>query len=149
MARALRQAWISGKAGEAPVGALVVEAATGRIVSQAGNAPIRLSDPTAHAEILAIRDAGRALGNYRLGGCLLVVTLEPCLMCVGAVIHARLDGVVFGARDPKAGALVSNLDGAALPFANHRPAILEGVLASECGATLSRFFASRRKARNG
>ncbi|MFP5239301.1 MAG: nucleoside deaminase [Acidobacteriota bacterium] len=147
MARALRQAWFAGKAGEDPVGALVIEAATGRILAQACNASIGLNDPTAHAEILAIRQAGQALGNYRLGGCILAVTLEPCLMCVGAVIHARLDGVVFGALDPKAGALVSNLDGAALPFANHRPAVLGGVLAHECGATLSRFFSARRKAR--
>jgi tRNA(adenine34) deaminase len=145
MTRALRQAWLSGKRGEAPVGAVVIEAATGRVLGEAGNGPIGLSDPTAHAEILALRRAGENLENYRLTGTILAVTLEPCLMCLGAMVHARIAGLVFGARDPKAGAVVSNLDGLTLPFLNHRFPVIEGILAGECGATLSRFFAGRRK----
>lgn len=149
MARALRQAWQTGRRGEAPVGAVVLEAATGRILAETGNAPIAQNDPTAHAEILALRQTARTLGNYRLTGCLLAVTLEPCLMCLGAIVHARIGGLVFGARDPKAGAVVSNLDGPALPFLNHRFPVLEGVLARECGLILSRFFAGRRRIKGG
>jgi len=145
MTRALRQAWSAGRSGEAPVGALVLDPVDGRILAEAGNASIARSDPTAHAEILALRAAGQALGNYRLGGAILVVTLEPCLMCLGAMVHARIGGLVFGAFDPKAGAVRSNLDAAALPFLNHRFPVLGGLLEKECGATLTRFFASRRK----
>ena len=145
MTRALKQAWLAGKSGEAPVGAVVIDAASGLVLAEARNSPIGLSDPTAHAEILALRRAGESIGNYRLNGAILAVTLEPCLMCLGAMVHARIGGLIFGARDPKAGAVVSNLDGLALPFLNHRFPVLEGVLAAECGATLSRFFASRRK----
>ena len=147
MTRALKQAWRAGHEGEAPVGAVVVEMATGRILAEARNAPIALHDPTAHAEILALRQAGQALGNYRLNGTILAVTLEPCLMCLGAMVHARIGGLVFGARDAKAGAVVSTLDGLALPFLNHRFPVMEGVLAEECGGTLTRFFAARRKAK--
>ncbi|WP_423747897.1 tRNA adenosine(34) deaminase TadA [Fundidesulfovibrio terrae] len=145
MTRALRQAWLAGRRGEAPIGAVVIEAATGRLLAEACNGPIGASDPTAHAEILALRQAGTALGNYRLNGAILAVTLEPCLMCLGAMVHARIGGLVFGARDAKAGAVVSNLDGPGLAFLNHRFPVLEGVLAEECGATLTRFFAGRRK----
>jgi len=145
MTRALKQAWLAGKSGEAPIGAVVIDAATGRILAEACNGPIAGNDPTAHAEILALRQAGEALGNYRLSGTILAVTLEPCLMCLGAMVHARIGGLVFGARDPKAGAVLSNLDGLNLPFLNHRFPVLEGVLADECGATLSRFFSARRK----
>lgn len=145
MTRALKQAWLAGRRGESPVGAVVVEASTGRILAEACNGPIGSNDPTAHAEILALRQAGQALGNYRLNGAILAVTLEPCMMCVGAMVHARIGGLVFGARDPKAGAVVSNLDPAGLSFLNHRFPVLEGVLAGECGATLTRFFAGRRK----
>jgi len=145
MARALKQAWQAGRRGEAPVGAVVIEIATGRILAEAGNASIARNDPTAHAEILAMRQAGQALGNYRLNGTLLAVTLEPCLMCLGAMVHARIGGLVFGARDPKAGAVVSTLNGLDLPFLNHRIPVMEGVLAGECGQTLTRFFAVRRK----
>lgn len=147
MTRALRQAWRAGRGGEAPVGAVVLEAATGRILAEACNGPIEANDPTAHAEILALRDAGRALGNYRLNGAILAVTLEPCLMCVGAMVHARIGGLVYGAADPKAGAVSSALKGVELPFLNHRFPVLGGVLAAECGATLTRFFAARRKER--
>lgn len=145
MARALRQAWLAGRHGEAPVGAVVIDAASGKLLAEACNSPIGLNDPTAHAEILALRRAGQALGNYRLAGAILAVTLEPCLMCLGAMVHARIGGLVFGARDPKAGAVVSNLDGPALPFLNHRFPVLGGILEDECGATLTRFFAARRK----
>lgn len=149
MTRALKQAWLAGKRGEAPVGAVVIEASTGRVLAEAGNGPIGSNDPTAHAEILALRGAGAAAGNYRLGGTILAVTLEPCLMCVGAMAHARIGGLVFGARDPKAGAVVSNLDGVGLPFLNHRFPVLGGILEDECGATLTRFFAAKRKEKRG
>lgn len=145
MTRALKQAWQAGKRGEAPVGAVVIEMATGRILAEAGNASIAANDPTAHAEILVLRQAGQTLGNYRLNGTILAVTLEPCLMCLGAMVHARIGGLVFGARDAKAGAVVSTMNGLALPFLNHRIAVMEGVLAGECGHTLTRFFAARRK----
>lgn len=147
MTRALKQAWLAGRRGEAPVGAVVVEAATGRLLAEACNGPIGASDPTAHAEILALREAGRALGNYRLNGAILAVTLEPCLMCLGAMVHARIGALVYGAPDPKAGAVASAMQGLALPFLNHRFPVLGGVLAGECGATLTRFFAARRKDR--
>ncbi|MBI4807049.1 MAG: tRNA-specific adenosine deaminase [Desulfovibrio sp.] len=145
MTRALKQAWRAGKSGEAPIGAVVIDAASGKVLAEACNGPIATNDPTAHAEILALRQAGQELGNYRLGGAILAVTLEPCIMCLGAMVHARIGGLVFGARDPKAGAVVSNLDGPNLPFLNHRFPVLEGILAGECGATLSRFFSARRK----
>ena len=144
MTRALSRP-AAGRSGEAPIGAVVIDATSGRVLAEACNSPIRLNDPTAHAEILALRQAGEVLGNYRLSGAILAVTLEPCLMCLGAMVHARIGGLIFGARDLKAGAVVSNLDGLALPFLNHRFPVLEGVLAEECGSTLSRFFASRRK----
>jgi tRNA(adenine34) deaminase len=149
MTRALKQAWLAGKRGEAPIGAVVIEAATGLVLAEAGNGPMGANDPTAHAEILALRRAGEAVGNYRLGGTILAVTLEPCLMCLGAMAHARIGGLVFGAFDAKAGAVVSNLDGVGLPFLNHRFPVLGGVLEGECGATLTRFFASRRKEKRG
>lgn len=145
---ALAEAMQAAKCGEAPVGAVLLSA-KGEVLAGARNESIRLNDPTAHAEILCLRRAGEKLSNYRLTGSILVVTLEPCLMCVGALIHARVAGVVFGAADPKAGALVSNLDGAALPFANHRLWVVPGVLAEECGAALKRFFLQRRKDQSG
>ncbi len=141
---ALREAAHASAHGEAPVGAVLM-APDGNILAGAHNSPISLNDPTAHAEILCLRQAGKKLGNYRLNGCVLAVTLEPCLMCVGALIHARIAGVVFGARDERAGALVSNMDGAALPFANHRMWTVEGVMAEECSTLLKRFFLNRRK----
>jgi len=128
--------------GEVPVGAVVV--IDGEIVGRAHNAPIALNDPTAHAEVLALREAGRKVGNYRLTGATLYVTVEPCAMCCGAVIHARLERVVYGAPDPKAGAVESLhrlLDDRRL---NHRVATQGGVLAEECGAVLRRFFETKR-----
>jgi tRNA(adenine34) deaminase len=144
MARALRQARLAGKRGEVPIGAVVIDGVTGKVLGEAGNSPIGGNDPTAHAEILALREACEAIGNYRLTGALVAVTLEPCLMCVGAMVHARIAGLVFGAADPKAGAVVSRLEGPALPFLNHRFPVRGGVLADQCGAVLTRFFANRR-----
>jgi len=142
MGEALALARAAGARGEVPVGAIVVR--DGAIVGRGGNAPIEASDPTAHAEIAALRDAGRALGNYRLPGCELYVTLEPCAMCAGAIMHARLARVVFGARDPKTGACGSVIDLFAEPRLNHHTRVTGGVRADECGALLSGFFAARR-----
>jgi len=130
------------EAGEVPVGAVVVR--DGLILGRAHNTPVRLADPTAHAEIMALREAGRRLGNYRLPGATLYVTVEPCPMCCGAALHARLARVVYGALDPKAGAVESLyrlLDDARL---NHRVEAAGGVLAEECGAVLRRFFEPKR-----
>ncbi|AGW14170.1 putative CMP/dCMP deaminase zinc-binding protein [Megalodesulfovibrio gigas DSM 1382 = ATCC 19364] len=146
MRLALEQAHQAAAAGEAPVGAVLLDAA-GQVLGTGHNAPIATADPTAHAEILALRAAARACGNYRLPGSVLVCTLEPCVMCLGALVHARVAGVVFGALDAKAGALVSNLPGAALPFFNHRFWTLGGVLGETCGRLLSDFFRTRRLAR--
>ncbi len=128
--------------GEVPVGALVVHA--GAIIGRGGNAPIVANDPTAHAEIGAVRSAGAALGNYRLPDCELFVTLEPCAMCAGAILHARMGRVVFGARDPKTGACGSVIDLFAEPRLNHHTSVRGEVLAVECGKLLSDFFALRR-----
>jgi len=144
MALAFDEACAAAREDETPVGAALV-AADGTVLARAHNQNISLNDPTAHAEILCLRAAGQTLGNHRLTGSILLVTLEPCLMCVGALVHARVAGVVFAAADPKAGALVSNLDVRTLPFLNHRPWILQGVLAEDCGALLKRFFLARRK----
>jgi len=128
--------------GEVPVGAVVV--CDGKVVARGGNAPIERNDPTAHAEITALRAAAAALGNYRLPGCALYVTLEPCAMCAGAVIHTRLNRLVFGARDPKTGACGSVIDLFAEHRLNHHTSVTGEVLAAECGALLSAFFAARR-----
>jgi tRNA(adenine34) deaminase len=128
--------------GEVPVGAVVVH--QDRIIGRGGNAPIAGSDPTAHAEIGALREAARARGNYRLPDCDLYVTLEPCLMCAGAIMHARVRRLVFGARDPKTGACGSVVDVFADVRLNHHTRVTAGVLAAECGALLSAFFAARR-----
>ena len=128
---------------EVPVGALVVTP-EGRLAGAAANTPIGRHDPTAHAEVLALRAAGAALGNYRLPGCVLVVTLEPCLMCVGALVHARVDGVVYGALDAKAGAVVSSLHGLDLPWQEHRPWHMGGMRGQACADLLRDFFAARR-----
>lgn len=129
--------------GEVPVGAVIADAA-GAVIARAANAPIARHDATAHAEMLALRAAGRAFGNYRLPGCVLYVTLEPCVMCVGALVHARLTRIVYGAADPKTGACGSVFDLASTPKMNHRIEVTGGVLAEECGALLKRFFAARR-----
>jgi tRNA(adenine34) deaminase len=142
MREALVEAERGEAAGEVPIGAVVV--ADGAIVGRAHNAPVALSDPTAHAEILALREAARKAGNYRLPGATLYVTVEPCAMCCGAVIHARLARVVYGAPDPKAGAVESLyrlLDDRRM---NHRVATLGGVLAGESAALLRGFFDRRR-----
>jgi tRNA(adenine34) deaminase len=132
--------------GEVPVGALVVR--DGVIVGRGFNSPIGESDPTAHAEIAALRDAGRHLDNYRLPGCELFVTLEPCAMCAGAILHARLARVVYGARDPKTGVHGSVVDLFAVERLNHHTEVLGGVLADECSQMLSSFFAARRAKRD-
>jgi len=129
--------------GEVPVGAVIVDAA-GVPVAHAANAPIATHDPTAHAEILALRAAGRALGNYRLPGCVVYVTLEPCAMCVGALVHARVARIVYAAADPKTGACGSVLDLSSSPKLNHRIEVMGGVLADESAALLKQFFAARR-----
>lgn len=146
MAVAFEEACLAAREGEIPVGAALF-GPEGMLLSRARNRNISLFDPTAHAEVLCLREAGAKLNNHRLPGSVLVVTLEPCLMCVGALLHARVAGVVFAAPDPKAGALTSNLDGANLSFANHRPWIIQGVLAEDCSALLKRFFLARRKER--
>lgn len=129
-------------AGEVPVGAVVVR--EGVIVGRGFNAPISRNDPSAHAEMLALRDAAQQLGNYRLVDCELFVTLEPCLMCAGAIMHARIARVVYGASDPKSGACGSVLDVFAERRLNHHADVVGGVLAEQCGAMLSNFFAMRR-----
>lgn len=128
--------------GEVPVGAVVV--CDGAIVGRGGNAPVARHDPTAHAEITALRDAARTLENYRLPGCELFVTLEPCAMCAGAIFHARIGRVVFGAHDPKSGACGSVIDLFGEARLNHHATCRGGVRATECGALLTTFFAARR-----
>lgn len=128
---------------EVPVGAVVVK--DGAIVGRGYNHPIHAHDPTAHAEIAALRDAAVHLGNYRLGGCDLYVSLEPCIMCAGAIMHARVSRLYFGARDPKTGACGSVSDPFSDPRLNHHTRVYGGVLAAEASALLQRFFAARRK----
>ena len=142
MAAALDEARLAAEAGEVPVGAVIVR--DGVIVSRAHNRTVRDADATAHAESLAIRAANAALGSWRLDGCTLYVTLEPCAMCAGAIVLARLDRVVFGAWDPKAGMAGSVGDLLRHPRLNHRPEVGGGVLEAECGAMLNEFFAARR-----
>jgi tRNA(adenine34) deaminase len=142
MGEALALAGAAARRGEVPVGAVVVK--DGAIIGRGGNAPIEHHDPTAHAEIAALREAGRTLGNYRLPGCELYVTLEPCAMCAGAILHSRISRVVFGASDPKSGACGSVVDLFAEPRLNHHASVSGGVRAGECGALLSAFFAVRR-----
>ena len=134
-----RQAELSG---EVPVGAIVVK--NGTIIGRGSNAPISRHDPSAHAELLALRDAAQHLGNYRLIGCELFVTLEPCVMCVGAIFHARIARVVFGASDLKTGACGSVLNLFNEQRLNHHAEMTAGILAKECGQLLSSFFAARR-----
>jgi tRNA(adenine34) deaminase len=142
MREALALAAEAAAAGEVPVGAVVVK--DGEVLGRGYNRPISSHDPTAHAEIVAMREAAARLGNYRLTGCELYVTLEPCAMCVGAMLHARLARVVFGAKDPKTGACGSVVDLPATEELNHHATFEGGLLAEECGALLKRFFAGRR-----
>ena len=143
MGLALEQARLAAVAGEVPVGAVVVK--DGRVIGAGRNTPVGSHDPTAHAEINALRAAAAALGNYRLDGCELYVTLEPCAMCSGAMLHARLKRLVFGAADPKTGAAGSVVDLFSQAQLNHQTAAVGGVLAQECGALLSEFFRTRRQ----
>jgi len=143
---AVREARKAAQEDEVPVGAVVVR--EGRIIARAHNRPIRLKDPSAHAEILALRRAARKLGNYRLTGCTLYVTIEPCAMCAGAIVQARLRRVVFGASDPKAGASGTVLKVLNHPKLNHQVEIVTGVLAEECAGILREFFRRRRKRLN-
>jgi tRNA(Arg) A34 adenosine deaminase TadA len=143
MRLALESARAAREQGEVPVGA-VIAGADGRLLARGANAPIARHDATAHAEIMALRAAGEALGNYRLPGCTLYVTLEPCVMCVGALVHARVARLVFGAADPKTGACGSVFDLAASPRHNHRLAVQGGVLSAACSELLKDFFAARR-----
>lgn len=144
MRRALMLARRAGEGGEVPVGAVVV--LDGRIVGQGFNRPIRALDPTAHAEVVALRSAAAQVGNYRLTGATLYVTIEPCTMCAGALVHARIERLVFGAREPKAGAVVSTARLLEQPSLNHRVQVEEGLLADEASALLREFFAARRAA---
>ena len=141
MRRALTEARRASEAGEVPVGAVVVS--DGTIVGAGFNQPIGTADPTAHAEIVALRAAGKTLGNYRLSGASLYVTVEPCLMCVGAIVHARIGTVIYGVPDPKGGAIRSILDSSTLAL-NHRFEAEEGVLADECRDLLQAFFRQKR-----
>jgi tRNA(adenine34) deaminase len=143
MTLALAEARRAQAAGEVPVGAVVVVG--GAVVGAGSNQPIGAGDPTAHAEIQAIRQAAAALGNYRLTGSTLYVTIEPCLMCVGAMIHARIGLVVFGAAEPRSGALVSSIRAHETPGLNHRLEMLSGVLEDECRAIIQEFFRERRQ----
>ena len=142
MRRALALAREAEAQGEVPVGAVLVR--DGTIVGQGFNRPISSADPTAHAEVVALRDAAARLGTYRLFGTTLYVTLEPCAMCAGAIVHARVARVVYGARDPKAGAAGSVLGVLQHPALNHRVECTRGVLATECGELLRDFFLARR-----
>lgn len=142
MGLALDLARLAGTAGEVPVGAVVV--LNGEVVGRGWNQPIGRHDPTSHAEIMALRDAAQLLGNYRLPGSSLYVTLEPCAMCAGAIMHARVGRVVFGTRDPKTGVAGSVIDLFAEARLNHHASVVGGILADQCGALLSSFFAARR-----
>jgi tRNA(adenine34) deaminase len=143
MQLAIAEARAAETAGEVPVGAIVVSSG-GEVIGRGNNQVLRTSDPTAHAEIVALREAGRALANYRLTGCTLFCTLEPCAMCAGAMLHARIARLVFATRDPKAGACGSVLSVMNHPALNHRIEIVEGVLGEECSTLLTAFFRARR-----
>ena len=143
MARALAEAEKAVAAGEVPIGAVIMR--DGKLLSAAHNAPRTLHDPTAHAEVLAIREAARILGNERLDGCELWVTLEPCAMCAGAISHARIGRLVFGATDPKGGAVVSGPRFFEQPTCHWKPEVRGGVLAEESATMLQEFFRARRR----
>ncbi|MGY2463585.1 tRNA adenosine(34) deaminase TadA [Vreelandella sulfidaeris] len=143
MHRALDQAHLAADAGEVPVGAVIVDA-QGEIIGAGCNAPVASCDPSGHAEIRALRAAGKHQGNYRLEGCTLFVTLEPCMMCAGAMIHARLSRLVYGAAEPRAGMVESKANLLAQPWFNHQVEISAGVLGPESRKLLKAFFAARR-----
>jgi tRNA(adenine34) deaminase len=142
MRAALDEARRAEEAGEVPIGAVVM--IDGAIVARGFNQPIGSNDPTAHAEIVAIRDAARRVANYRLPGATLYVTIEPCLMCVGALVHARIGTLVYGAAEPKSGAVESMVRGGELPGHNHRFEVVAGVCEAECRALVQAFFKARR-----
>ena len=143
MSLALEEAAKARDAGEVPIGAVV--ALGDEVVGRGFNQPISSADPTAHAEIVAIRDAARRVGNYRLTGATLCVTVEPCLMCVGALVHARIGVLVFGATEPRTGAVVSTVRGAELPGHNHRFDVVSGIREDECRALMQEFFKEKRE----
>ncbi len=143
MQQALEQAQAAAAKDEVPVGAVLVDAA-GELIATGHNQPISASDPSAHAEIVALRAAAQKLGNYRLPGTTLYVTLEPCVMCVGALVQARIGRLVYGATEPKTGAIESAQKLFETGKFNHKPEITAGVLAQECGTLMSRFFANKR-----
>jgi tRNA(adenine34) deaminase len=146
MALALEQARLAGGEGEVPIGAVVV--CDGAVVAHGRNARESAADPTAHAEMIAIREAAARLGRWRLSGCTLYVTLEPCPMCAGALVNARIDRLVYGAADPKAGATGTLYDLSADPRLNHRFEVASGVLEEECSQVLKEFFRDLRDRRN-
>src|SRR5438309_10371081 len=146
MRESLRLAVRAAERGEVPVGALVVK--DGKVIGRGYNAPISAKDPSAHAEIRALRDASRALGNYRLESCSLYVTLEPCAMCAGAIMHARIARLVYGAADPKTGACGSVVDLFSEEKLNHHTTVTSGVLADDAGRLLSEFFSTRRNGKD-
>lgn len=143
MREALALAREGAAAGEVPVGAVIVR--DGEVIGRGRNGPVGAHDPTAHAEILALRDAAARVGNYRLPGCTLYVTLEPCVMCVGAFMHARVERVVYGTTEPKAGAMESTQRAHEHPALNHRITVVSGVLAAECRDVLQMFFREQRQ----
>lgn len=142
MQEALAEARLAGEAGEVPIGAVLMS--DGKIVARGGNRTIRDGDPTAHAEIVVLREAARVLGNYRLAGTTLYVTVEPCSMCAGAMIQARIPRLVYGCDDPKGGAVRSCFEILSHPRLNHRVEVSAGVLAEDCAVLLQSFFATRR-----
>ncbi len=142
MREALSEARKAEAEGEVPIGAVIL--INGKIVGRGHNSSIRSHDPTAHAEILALRHGSRSMRNYRLPGSVMVVTIEPCVMCVGAMIQARVETVVYGAADPKAGAIDTHFNLANAPLLNHKIEVISGVLEEECGAALRAFFEARR-----
>jgi tRNA(adenine34) deaminase len=142
MLAALELAREAQAAGEVPVGAVVVK--DGEVIGAGFNAPVSGHDPAAHAEVLALRDAAKRLANYRLPGCVLYVTLEPCVMCVGAMLHARIERLVYGTADPNTGACGSVIDLFAEAKLNHHATVTPGVMAEECAALLREFFAAKR-----
>jgi tRNA(adenine34) deaminase len=144
MTAALEEARRARDAGEVPIGAVV--SLDGAIVGRGFNQPISSGDPTAHAEIVAIRDAARRTGNYRLTGAVLCVTIEPCLMCVGAMVHARIATLVYGAAEPRTGAIVSTVRAAELPGHNHRVEVVGGIREADCRELMQIFFKERRSA---
>jgi tRNA(adenine34) deaminase len=147
MGESMVEARLAAEAGEVPIGAVV--ALGDAIIGRGFNQPISSGDPTAHAEIVAIREAARRVGNYRLSGATLVVTIEPCLMCVGAFVHARIATVVYGAAEPRTGALESTIRAGDLPGHNHRFQIVSGVRSDECRRLIQEFFRARRRGAEG